>query len=95
MRINYSTAKTILRVFRKENRILKKSSLKLYQKDNEVSSNIINELWVKGEKTRLNEVSSELQQFSKVVNSLFEEIMCNKNVLNHLLVLFSNIDRSN
>jgi hypothetical protein len=95
LRINYSTAKTILRVFRKENRILKKSSLKLYQKGNEVSSNIINELWVKGEKTRLNEVSKELHQFSKVVNSLFEEIMGNKNVLYHLLVLFSNIDRSN
>ena len=95
MRINYSTAKTILRVFRKENRILKKSSLKLYHKGNEVSSNIINELWVKGEKTRLNEVSTELKHFSKVVNNLFDEIMCSKNVLYHLLGLFSNIGRNN
>jgi hypothetical protein len=95
LKINYSTAKTILRVFRKENRILKKSSLKLYDKGNEDGSNIINELWVKGEKSRLNEVSKDLQNFSKVVNNLFEEIMCNKSVLYQLLLLFTNLGRSN
>ena len=85
LNINYSTAKTILRVFRKENRIFKNNSIRNSKKADNIVLNSINELRFDVDLNLFNEVSFKINEFNKILHSISNDIKMNRNILYRLV----------